>query len=127
MELPDIDALITRVERAFGPDRDLDLKLGLLWPEPRPFYTDKKKYYLGDLSKITRQLAPHFTTTEPDALLLMDAILPGWTVTETVERNGEAPPSVTISDGVTTVSASAPTVTLATLLATLKAYRTVVA
>jgi hypothetical protein len=29
--------LIRRLEAAAGPDRELDLAIGALWPEPRPF------------------------------------------------------------------------------------------
>jgi hypothetical protein len=82
--MTDLTALISALERATGPDRELDLEIGLAFggwsyvdmpPHGKMiFVPDEKSYYIDHPGS----LYPSYTETVDAALAFMLAQLPGW-------------------------------------------------
>ncbi len=84
--MSDLAALIERVERLEGPDREVDLQIGAFWPEPRPF----------DLSLLQmrgkKPTVPRFTASLEAALTFVEKVLPAaqWTVSNNKHHHAGA-------------------------------------
>ncbi|BCH33267.1 hypothetical protein MesoLjLc_51970 [Mesorhizobium sp. L-8-10] len=70
--MTDLQTLLADVENLAGPDRNVDVKLGALWPEPRPFNLR------GTAVRNGRPPCLHFTGSIDAARLLLKHVLPGW-------------------------------------------------
>lgn len=67
-----LDKLLKRIQAATGPDREIDLLIGGLWPKPRPFSmsVDQQR---GRLPPVLA-----FTASLDAGLGLVEKVLPGW-------------------------------------------------
>lgn len=64
--------LLDRLERLLSPDRSVDLEIGALWPEPRPFNLSDATMRNG------KPVCPAFTGSIDAIVSLIKARLPGW-------------------------------------------------
>lgn len=64
--------LIEQAKVGSEADRELDLAVGMLWPEPRPFSASIKQQRGGQPPVFP------FTTSLDAVLALTEAVLPGW-------------------------------------------------
>lgn len=103
-----LKALLERVEKAEGPDREIDAELHVALVKPEQRADDLRyfrvpsanmdhmemcapgTYWLKERSGASLQTAPKYTTSIDAALSLVERVLPGWTraVDATVPRAG---------------------------------------
>jgi hypothetical protein len=118
--MTELEELREMVGKATGPDRELDVALGALWPDP-PFNVTTA------ILRNAKPVCPAFTASIDAALALVERKLPGcrWYIGRNPEAKRECDATLEASNG-TAGGADAPTAPLAILAALLDALALIV-